>query len=534
MTDSPETDATKGIDLAGHAADWPNALVSYLEAHVLVDYFRASRWFGGKRRTVQRLRLAREVSGPWPTESRLFLAEVIYAHSEREEYLVPLAVVSKVRLEHEVEGKPATVVAKLGEDDFVVDALSLPAFRAGLLAVLNGEGAVDGDLRPAGAGLATILEEVGRSTRLMSVEQSNASIAVGSRLWLKVYRKLERGLQVEVEMMDHLHRSGAFFHIPPVHGSLELSAEQGDSTVAVLMEKVSHVGDGWASALACLARGFDELIASYTAGSAAVGRVFPLPMQRFLARARQLGRRTGELHGALAATGVNELAFAPEPWTAGDTQHLRQTTRDAVERLLRSLQAGAAAAPPEWAPLVHRILEGRDALLAIVGQTVFASVGGQKIRIHGDLHLAQVLDTGEDFVFIDFEGEPTLPMDERKAKRPPLKDVAGMLRSFHYAAAAALKSRPPEERGVLGEVAVAWATEACGDYLEGYQETTAGTAFLPESSLAFDNQLAILLLEKAAAEVQYELSYRPSWADIPLRAVCSLIKPDKTAPPNWL
>lgn len=534
MTDPPETDAIKGIDLAGRAAEWPETLVPHLESQVLPEYFLTSRWFGGKLRAVQQLRLAHEVPGPWPVESRLFLAEVTYVDSEREEYLVPLAVVSKVRLEHEVEGKPVTVVSQLGTGDLVVDALSLPAFRAALLAVLSGADAVAGGLKPAGEGLATVLEEGGKETRLMSVEQSNASIAVGSRLWLKVYRKLQRGLQVEVEVMDHLHRSGAFPHIPPVHGSLSLSSEQGDSTVAVLMEKVVHVGDGWASALTCLAHGFDELIASDTADSAAVGRVFPAPMQRFLARARQLGRRTGELHKALAVTGGEELAFAPEPWTAGDAQQLQQATRGAVERLLTSLQAGAASLPPEWAPLAHQVLDGRDALLAIMGRPASTLAGGQKIRIHGDLHLAQVLDTEVDFVFIDFEGEPALPMGERRAKRPPLKDVAGMLRSFQYAAAAALKSRPEEERSALEEVALAWASEACQDFLEGYRETTEGLVILPESSLAFDHQLAILLLQKAAAEVQYELSYRPSWADIPLRAVCSLINPDKTAFSNSL
>lgn len=534
MTDSPETNGNPRIDLAGRAADWPEALVRHLESQVLIEYFRSSRWFGGKRRAVQQVRLTREVPGPWPAETRFFVAEVVYADTEKELYLMPLAVVSKVRLEHEVEGRPATVVTELEADDFVVDALGIPAFRAALLAVLNGAGGVDGGMWPAGAGLATVLAEGGEGSRLMSVEQSNASIAVGSRLWLKVYRKLEPGLQVEVEMMDHLHRSGAFPHIPPVHGSLKLTSEQGDSTVAVLMEKVGHVGDGWASALTCLAAGFDELLASDIAGAATMERSFPTPMQRFLARARQLGRRTGELHGALAATDTGDQSFAPEPWTAEDTLDLQETTRLAVVRLLVSLEEEATRLPDEGAPLVRRVLAGQEALLGILDRPAADLAGGQKIRIHGDLHLAQVLDTAEDFIFIDFEGEPAMTMNERRGKRLPLKDVAGMLRSFHYAAAAALKGRPCEEREKLGELAAGWAKEACRDFLEGYRETTSGAAFLPETSLAFDTLLAILLIEKAAAEVQYELNYRPSWVDIPLQAVCSLIKPGEVSPPNSL
>ncbi|WP_009961228.1 maltokinase N-terminal cap-like domain-containing protein [Verrucomicrobium spinosum] len=534
MTDPPETDAIKGIDLAGRLADWPKMLVTHLETQVLPEYFFASRWFGGKRRTLQQLRVIRAVPGPWPGEVRLFIAEVTYADSEREEYLLPLAVVSKVQLDHEVEGKPATMVSKLGPDDVLVDALTLPAFRAALLAVLSGADTMVGGLKPAGEGLAAALEEYGSATRFMSVEQSNASVAVGPRLWLKVYRKLERGQHVEVEVMKHLHCSGAFAHIPPVHGSLSLSTGQGESTVAVLMERVGHVGDGWASALNCLAKGFDELMVGDFPGSAAVGREFPAPMQRFLARARQLGRRTGELHGALALPGGEGRAFAPEPWTAEDAQQLQQATRDAVERLLASLQAEAAARPPEWAPLASRILKGQDALLARMGMPPSNLAGGQKIRIHGDLHLAQVLDTGVDFVFIDFEGEPSLAMNERRFKRPALKDVAGMLRSFQYAAAAALKNRSTEERLTLEEVAMAWASEACRNYLKGYRETAEGRGFLPDSALAFEDQLSILLLEKVAAEVQYELSYRPSWADIPLGAVCSLINPDKSAFSNSL
>ncbi|WP_051946086.1 hypothetical protein [Verrucomicrobium sp. BvORR106] len=534
MTDSPETNGNPGINLSGRAADWPEALVRHLESQVLIEYFRSSRWFGGKRRAVQQVRLTCEVPGPWPAETRFFLAEVVYADFEREMYLMPLAVVSKVRLEHEVEGRPATMVTEVGSDDFVVDALGLPAFRAALLAVLNGAGGVDGGLWPAGEGLATVLAKGGEESRLMSVEQSNASIAVGSRLWLKVYRKLEPGLQVEVEMMDYLHQSGAFPHVPPVHGSLKLTSEQGDSTVAVLMEKVGHVGDGWASALTCLAAGFDELMASDAARAAKTERAFPLPMRRFLARARQLGGRTGELHGALAVSGTGNQAFTPEPWTAEDTLELQETTHLTVTRLLASLEDGATSLPEEWAPLVHEVLAGREALLGILDRPAAALVGGQKIRIHGDLHLAQVLDMAEDFVFIDFEGEPVLTMIERRGKRLPLKDVAGMLRSFHYAAAAALKGRPCEERAMLSEVAEAWAAEAGRAFLAGYREATCGANFLPESSLAFDAQLAILLLEKAAAEVQYELSYRPFWADIPLRAVCSLINPDETALSNSL
>lgn len=534
MTDPPETNGNPTIDLAGRAAYWPEALVRHLETHVLIPYFRASRWYGGKRREVLKLRLTHEVPGPWPEESRFFLAEVLYADAGREEYLMPLAVVSEGRLDSELEGRPATVVTELGADEFVVDALGLPAFRAALLAALGGAGALEGGLWPVGEGLATALAEGGEGSRLMSVEQSNASIAVGSRLWLKVYRRLEPGRQVEVELMEHLHRLAVFSHIPRVHGSLNLALEQGDSTVAVLMEKVGHVGDGWASALACLAAGFDELRADEVAEAAPMKRMFPAPMERFLARARQLGRRTGELHGALAAGDPGDLAFAPEPWTEEDTLRLQEATRLTVGRLIVSLEDGGAKLPAECAPLVHRILAGQETLLSILGPPAAGLVGGQKIRIHGDLHLAQVLDTAKDFVFIDFEGEPALTMSERRSKRLPLKDVAGMLRSFHYAAAAALKSCPEEERTALGEVAEAWAEEACEEFLVGYRASTCRAAFLPKSSLAFHTQLAILLLEKAAAEVQYEMSYRPSWVGIPLRAVCSLINPDKAAPSNSL
>ncbi|RYD71309.1 MAG: alpha-amylase, partial [Verrucomicrobiaceae bacterium] len=240
----------------------------------------------------------------------------------------------------------------------------------------------------------------------------------------------------------------------------------------------------------------------------------------FAARAWQLGVRTGQMHLALASHSA-DTAFTPEPLTLEDQRALADEIRSSGQRAW-----GLLSAPSSKSVLTSEQLADFQPLEAVILQRVEAlasqPVSAEKTRTHGDYHLGQVLNTGDDFVIIDFEGEPLRPLVERKAKRSPLRDVAGMLRSFHYAAHSGLGQA--QDASELLPWAEAWALVTSRLFLDGWRETTAGAGFVPKSSDELRLLLDAYLLEKALYEVAYELNNRPTWVGIPLRGIASVLR----------
>jgi maltose alpha-D-glucosyltransferase/alpha-amylase len=239
----------------------------------------------------------------------------------------------------------------------------------------------------------------------------------------------------------------------------------------------------------------------------------------FITRVRQLGLRTGQVHLALAAD-AHDSAFAPEPFTNTDQHALAASVRELTGNLfaiLRKRDAGSSADDPA-APLLGREPEIESLAARIADREVTTA----KIRTHGDYHLGQVLDTGNDFVIIDFEGEPQRSLAERKQKRSPLRDVAGMLRSFHYAAHSALNELGAE-RAQLGPLAERWSQLMGRTFFRSWIETCAGAPFLPASIDDVRILLDAFLLEKAIYEVLYELNNRPTWVAIPVRGIQQIL-----------
>jgi maltose alpha-D-glucosyltransferase/alpha-amylase len=244
----------------------------------------------------------------------------------------------------------------------------------------------------------------------------------------------------------------------------------------------------------------------------------------FLETARLAGSRTGELHVALASA-VDDPAFAPEPFSELYQRSLYQsiggTARRTIDLLARRADSLPAAAVEEAA----RVIERRGAVDLHLRGLLAHKFGGMRTRTHGDLHGEQILYTGRDLVFIDFEGEPTRPLSERRLKRSPLRDVAGMLRSFSYASLGSLLRpemggdiRPEDMPGLDGWVR-AWYRWVGASYLAGYREATAGSEFLPSDDGEWATLLDAFLLEKAFYELHYELNNRPDWVAIPLRGI---------------
>jgi maltose alpha-D-glucosyltransferase/alpha-amylase len=341
---------------------------------------------------------------------------------------------------------------------------------------------------------------------------SNTVVMVGDALFLKGYRQLRAGIHPEAEVGRFLTEQAAFAHCVPVLGSIEYVANDGRRiTLGLLQSYVSNQGDGWAFTMYYLARFLSQL----RDGDA---RAAPDAHGVFVALMQVLGQRTAELHAALALR-TGDPAFDPEPLTAQDVESLREHARteaNSTWELLRLRMADLPAAAQEDA---RSLLDRQDEALARIDALKAEGITGQRTRFHGDYHLGQVLVSRNDFVIIDFEGEPARSFDERRAKGSPLRDVAGMLRSFNYARWSALRQQAQnaQELARLDAAARQWEQQTRSAFLMGY-----GTAAPANATL--DAQLLDLFeLEKACYELRYELGNRIDWVSVPLRGILALL-----------
>ena len=312
------------------------------------------------------------------------------------------------------------------------------------------------------------------SVRPMGAEQSNSTIVVGEALALKVFRRLLPGDNPELEMLRFLTAHG-FENIAPLAGWYEFDGELLQATLGVLQRFVADGRDGWGYALA--------------------------EPDAFLDQVRDLGSVTGEMHSVLASD-HGDADFTPEEPGDDALGLLTATINEEIERAFFDLRDSDEAARP----IMGRGEELRDQLRALSHQ----SSGGRLIRHHGDYHLGQTLLTPRGWVVLDFEGEPARTLPERRRKRSPLRDAAGMLRSFAYVASAS------------DTLPVDWEERARASFLEGYYEAV-DDVLLPAGRSAIDKLLAIHELEKAVYELRYELNNRPDWVGIPVSAIARLL-----------
>jgi len=372
-----------------------------------------------------------------------------------------------------------------------------------------------------------------------SAEQSNTSLFYGDRLVLKLFRRQQSGPNPDCEIGRYLTEEARFDGIPPFAGAIEyVGADEEPATLAMLQGFVANQGDGWTLTLEELARYFENCatVAFPEGGStAATGDLMDLAEQEPSQLAREhvgialdtagkLGHRTAELHLALASVTDNS-AFTPEMLAASEANSLLAGFRKEATRVLDLLKDSVAGLPDEVIDLAGLVLGRRKQILESFRLSAGDGMLGQRLRIHGDYHLGQVLQVKTDYVILDFEGEPARPIAERRAKVSPLKDVAGMLRSLGYAAYASLigyTARRPEDWESLEPWARLWEQSMGAEFLRAYRNTAQGAQFLPSAEENFRNLLAIYLLDKALYELSYELNNRPTWVRIPLVGILSL------------
>ena len=503
----------------------------WLEEAVLPGYVARCRWFGGKARDPQRFEVADLLRLPGAPElSRLALVRIHFRDGSADFYQLPLAIISGRTAEQTAAEAPSAVLTAW-PDGALCDGLYDADFRDSLVRLLRAGATVRGETGELCGTPGDALESLlGSGTelptsRVLRVEQSNSSMVCGDSLFVKIIRRLEEGINPDAEILRFLTEKQSFAHSPAFGGMLEYRARGRPAHLLALASSVVvSDGDAWAFTLRELS-GFlkraeaieTEPLPSFSehAGDSLLRETIG---PAFLARAAQLGRRTGEMHVALASD-TSDPDFAPEPLTASDLRELQETTAASLKEMFGLLKASATAVQPD-SP-VGRLIRAERTLTSRAAMLSTQAITTAKTRHHGDCHLGQVLETGSDFVIIDFEGEPARSLAERRRKRSPLRDVAGMLRSFHYAAHCALRAHP-SNHPALTPWAEQWSRLIGAVFLDAWSSATAGAPFVPRDPAQQQRLLDAFLLEKAVYEVGYELNNRPDWVDIPVRGLLSL------------
>jgi len=373
----------------------------------------------------------------------------------------------------------------------------------------------------------------------LAAEQSNSSVAFGTHLIMKLVRRVEAGLDPGVELGRFLTERVAFPHAPAVAGSLEYRADRTGvhaATLVTVEEFVANECDGWNYVVDAVRHGLEEAMAHHEPDEtrhrpprgilSAAEHTGGEPHHPLLGPheiwAPLLGRRTAELHLALASE-RSDPAFAPEPLTAMDRQAMYHGTRSLLKRTVRQIRPLARAVPA-----VQDVVDRSEEILERLRVLTTTRVAVERIRCHGDYHLGQVLWTGKDFVLIDFEGEPARSIGQRRLKRPALVDVAGMIRSFHYAsrvAAAQLTGDLATSNALeaLDPLLGLWYPAVAGMFLRSYLETAGGASFVPSDPDQLATLLSFHLLEKAVYELGYEANSRPDWVSVPAQGILDLL-----------
>jgi maltose alpha-D-glucosyltransferase / alpha-amylase len=520
-----------------------------IEKHALVPFLERQRWFGGKARGLARARFA-----DWTTlrggahPAFLTIVDAEYRDNSREQYVLPLAMSSDREARTLEEHHPGALLARItgARKGALYDGLYDDGTCSTLLASMQEErsiamrrGAVQAnniDLTSQGAP-ADALTPVARAT----TDQSNTSVFFGRRLVMKMFRRLEPGPNPDVEIGEFLTRRG-FTRVPPLVGSISYTPgpkgpgpQNPSMSIAMLQKYVWNQGNGWQVTIDELERFFERstgmpLPADAEADAAhawAFGLTNDAPasvaeaIRAYLALADILGRRTGELHVTLADS--TDAAFAPEPMTKDNLNDTIAVMRQRAQSHLTLLETELPHLEDRIQQQAREVLQRRDPLLQQFDELRELTGSSALIRCHGDYHLGQILVTEGDVVILDLEGEPARPLHERRAKSSPFRDIAGMIRSFSYAAltaVGAVTQTRPEDARRFGPWADFWQTWITASFLRSYLIATRGAPFLPPPD-DLDVMLRVYILDKALYEVAYELNNRPSWVSIPLTGVLS-------------
>ncbi|MSM38873.1 MAG: maltose alpha-D-glucosyltransferase [Geobacter sp.] len=538
-------------------APWVNVLKGKagerLCSMVIPNYLQRVFWYFGKGRTISQVSVIE--SFPLKQHERLFLLafiQVNYTDGVPEIYQLPLTWLPSERVQSLMDSHPLGTIAPLAIGDaegILCDAIYLEEFRELLYDLIGNQSKIHGanDSQLVGRRGSFLTKNQPPRTELFPgrvtvVEQNNSSILFGDHLLLKMYRKLDEGINPEPEVLRFLGSKTRFRNVPSYAGSIQYRAPGGRTyDLGVLQTYISSHGDAWRNTLTSLTQ-FTEHILSHKHDLPKLPDRLPtllevvdsgIPDQyRDLVRglhlemALLLGRRTAELHRALvSATTENEWNM--EEFSSLYQRSIFQSMRGLVRRNFQVLAAKLQRLPADVQQRAGRILASEQEIVACLQKITDRRLPAMKCRIHGDLHLGQALFTGKDFIFIDFEGEPAHSLGERRLKRSPLRDVAGMIHSFHYAAMTALLQHGaahPDDIPLLEPWMEAWYVYVSGSYLKAYLHAMKNSPLVPANREDISIMLRCFLFHKMAYELGYELNNRPDSVDLTLRGIEILLQ----------
>jgi maltose alpha-D-glucosyltransferase/alpha-amylase len=558
-----ETDIpTLAVSGAWEAVFEPSARPA-LEA-VLPRFLKPRRWFAGKARQVASVEIFEAI--PIPATLPLdyvILIKVGYTEGGPDEYVLPLSFNSTEAAEGVMRKFPGAIVARLTckeEEGILYEALAGKSLSVALLEAIVHRwrlGGVAGSILAMPTSAFARLrgsDNVPLEPSVMKAEQSNTSIVYGDRLILKIFRRLQHGINPDVEIGTFLTERTSFRHFPPVAGTLYYQQNDDEPvSLGVLQAFVPNQGDAWHYALHALGRYLGRLTADPAGLRARIGdsdqnkpafqgqylgdlldKEAPAFAREltdgYLESAELLGRRTAEMHMALASDS-RDPDFAPEPFTDAYQRSVCQSMHNLADKVFQLLRKRLDAVPEFAREQAERVLGLEQEIQNRFDSVLNSKVTALRTRIHGDFHLGQVLHAGNDFMIIDFEGEPGRSITERRIKVSPLRDVAGMVRSFHYAAYSSLidrkagGARRTENPDAFESWLRHWYVWSCSAFLKSYLRVAGQAAFVPRAREELEILLGTYLLDKAVYELDYELNNRPDWVRIPLQGILELTGP---------
>lgn len=522
----------------------------------LLEHLPRRRWFRGKAERTQSCQIEDVVPFDFPDNSAsLFLARVDYCEGESETYAIALAVARQEAARRVMSEQPHAVVARLISETDTADTLCLlydatadKGFCGDILDAIGKRRRFKGEKGAVSAvpgrsfdGLGAVeRDKLGVDSAPVRASSSNTSVTYGDRLILKLFRHLEEGPNPDLEMGRFLTEKACFPHVPPLVGAIEYRRNKHHSTLAVLHRLVPDAVDGWRHTQEALDRYFKRALAHPTVQvppmplSAPLFLSEPVPalvqetMGPYLSSLNLLGERTAQLHLALASDPADP-EFSPEPYSLIYQNSAYHAMRSAAVQTMELMRSQVDDLPPALRPEAERLLSLEDKVVDRFQPLRRTKLGGLRIRCHGDYHLGQTLYTGKDFVIIDFEGDPRRPLTERRLKRSPLTDVAGMVRSFDYAASFSVArlgsaEADPRRTPMLELWARFWTTWATPVFLTSYLEKMKGTPLLPAAQKETAALLEALLLARVLAEINSEMDTHRDWLSVPIKAVLRMLE----------
>jgi maltose alpha-D-glucosyltransferase/alpha-amylase len=485
---------------------------------ILPDYLLRRRWFGAKNEKLTSVRIA--YAAPLPKDREIFLTEIEVSFGDTtDRYFIPAGIAwESATMPRLVQQLALARVRRGRRVGYITDAFALEALPRGIIDGMRERAKVEvpgGILQYRASDEIDALPDVSNATlRWLSAEQSNSSVIIGNAAMVKFIRRILPGIHPEAEMTRYLTKAG-YANTANLLGELVRLSDDQPHTLAIVQANIPNQGDAWTWTLDNLKRAVED--AALLEDAKEPNGAFNI-LNDFVAL---LGRRLGELHVVLAME-TDDPAFSPVVATMDDAKQWAQGARNRFASALRDAQKQRAALDEADQKLLDKLIEQQDDLGAAIERLVESGVGTLMTRVHGDFHLGQALVSPADVYIIDFEGEPMRTLEERRAKTTPLRDAAGLLRSLDYAAATVGQ---PENNATLepvrqrrGQLLEQFRRDASAAFLDAYWTTVATKETLGLSPVRRP-LLDVMLLEKAAYEVGYEVANRPLWLHIPLRGM---------------